>query len=123
MASDDAPILLDVRTEAEYAVSHLPGAVRIDPAAQATEILARLPMDRKIVTYCAIGYRSTELAQRLLAAGRRNVYNMEGSIFQWANEGRALERDGKPVDTVHPYNDSWGKMLDPRRRAKVPPVE
>src|SRR5580704_19234763 len=112
------PVLLDVRTPAEYAVSHLPGAQRIDPDAQISPTLERLPVDRPIVTYCSIGYRSAELAQRLIGAGRRNTYNLEGSIFQWANEGRPLERDGKPVDTVHPYNDSWGKMLDPRRRAK-----
>jgi rhodanese-related sulfurtransferase len=117
------PFLLDVRTPAEYAVSHLPGAQRIDPDARITQTLDQLPPDRPIVTYCSVGYRSAELAQRLIAAGRRNIYNMEGSIFQWANEGRPLERDGKPVDTVHPYNDSWGKMLDPRRRANVPPVE
>ena len=31
--SGAAPLLLDARSEAEYAVSHLPGAVRVDPAA------------------------------------------------------------------------------------------
>jgi rhodanese-related sulfurtransferase len=117
------PFLVDVRTPAEYAVSHLPGAHRIDPAVPTFQTLDQLPLDRPIVTYCSVGYRSAELAQRLIAAGRRNIYNMEGSIFQWANEGRPLERDGKPVDTVHPYNDNWGIMLDLRRRAKVQPVE
>jgi rhodanese-related sulfurtransferase len=117
------PFLLDVRTSAEYAVSHLPGAQRIDPDARITQTLDQFLPDRPIVTYCSVGYRSAELAQRLIAAGRKNIYNMEGSIFQWANEGRPLERDGKPVDTVHPYNNSWGKMLDSRRRAEVPPVE
>ncbi len=117
------PVLLDVRTPAEYAVSHLPGAQQIALDARIDQTLDQFPPDRPIVTYCSVGYRSAELAQRLIAAGRKNIYNMEGSIFQWANEGRPLERDGKPVDTVHPYNDSWGKMLDSRLRAKVPPVE
>jgi rhodanese-related sulfurtransferase len=117
------PFLLDVRTPAEYAVSHLPGAQRIDPDAQITKMLEHLSPDRPIVTYCSVGFRSAELAQRLIAAGRKNTYNMEGSIFQWANEGRPLERDGRPVETVHPYNESWSKMLDPRRRANAPPVE
>jgi len=116
------PILLDVRTQTEYAVSHLPGAQWIDPDARAAETLSRCSPDRPIVTYCAVGYRSAALAQRLIAAGRRDVYNMEGSIFQWANEGRALERNGQPVQTVHPYNENWGKLLDPRRRAQVPLV-
>ncbi len=105
------PLLLDVRTPAEYAVSHLPGAQRIDPDARIIQTLDQFPPDRPIVTYCSVGYRSAELAQRLIAAGRKNIYNVEGSIFQWANEGRPLERDGKPVDTVHPYNDSWGQNV------------
>jgi rhodanese-related sulfurtransferase len=116
------PVLLDVRTQAEYAVSHLRGAQWIDPDAQAADVLLRCSPDRPIVTYCAVGYRSAALAQRLIAAGRRNIYNMEGSIFQWANEGRALERNGKPVDTVHPCNENWGKLLNPRHRAQAPPA-
>jgi Rhodanese-related sulfurtransferase len=73
-------LLLDVRTQAEYAVSYLPGARRVDPNAR-VGILSRLPPVRPIVVYCAAGYRSAELAQRLIAAGLRNVYNMEGWIF------------------------------------------
>jgi rhodanese-related sulfurtransferase len=111
----DRPILiLDVRTEAEYAVSHIRGARRVDPEARASQVLAGLPTDRPIVTYCSVGYRSAALAQRLIAAGRKDVFNLEGSIFQWANEGRPLEQDGKPVSTVHPYNDSWGRLLRSR---------
>jgi rhodanese-related sulfurtransferase len=111
LKGDRPPLLLDVRTEAEYAVSHIPGARRVDPEAQASQALAGLPVDRPIVAYCSVGYRSAALAQRLIAAGRKDVYNLEGSIFQWANEGRPLERDGKPVSTVHPYNAWWGGRL------------
>ena len=32
------------------------------------------------------------------------------SIFQWANEGRPVERDGKPFSTVRPHNEIWGEM-------------
>jgi rhodanese-related sulfurtransferase len=122
LATGDAPILLDVRTQAEYEVSHLPNAQRIEPDNQVAETLSRLPPDRPIVAYCAVGYRSGKLAQRLIAAGRKNVYNMEGSIFQWANEGRPLDCDGKRVETVHPYNHTVGKLLYPQYRANVPPV-
>jgi rhodanese-related sulfurtransferase len=68
------PFLLDVRTPAEYAVSHLPGAQRIDPDARITQTLDQFPPDRPIVTYCSVGYRSAELAQRFIAAGRMNIY-------------------------------------------------
>jgi rhodanese-related sulfurtransferase len=114
------PLLLDVRTGAEFAVSHLPGARRADPKATAAELLPTLPAERPIVVYCSVGYRSSELAARLLRAGRTNVANLEGSIFAWANEGRPLERNGRPVATVHPYNEQFGRLLKPELRAANP---
>ena len=108
IAAKDAPVLLDVRTQEEFAVSHLSGARRVDPDATTVE----LPKDTPIVTYCSVGYRSAKFAQRLQAAGFTNVRNLEGSIFQWANEGRPVE----PGTKVHPYNKKWGVLLDPKVR-------
>ena len=115
-----APVLLDVRTGAEFDVSHLPGARRVEPEAEAAKVAPLLTPGRSVVTYCSVGYRSSAMAQRLAKAGVTEVFNLEGSIFQWANEGRPLERDGKPANKVHPYNGTFGKMLDPQRRAEIP---
>lgn len=109
------PVLLDVRTKAEFNVSHIHGARRIDPSASADAI--DLPKDQAIVTYCSVGYRSGSFAKKLRDAGYKNVQNMSGSIFEWANEGHPVERDGKRVDKVHPYNGTWGKLLKPELRA------
>ena len=114
------PVLLDVRTKAEFDVSHIPGAQRVDPAADATAL--SLPRDQPIVTYCSVGYRSGAFAQKLQSAGYKNVLNMSGSIFQWANEGRPIESNGKPAAKVHPYSARWGKLLKPELRAHVPPA-
>ncbi len=111
------PILLDVRTEPEFAVSHLHGARRVEPAAQADALLPLLPPGRPVVAYCSVGYRSSAVAERLQKAGVQ-VFNLEGSIFQWANEGRPLEAGGRPADKVHPYNEKFGKMLDEKKRAQ-----
>src|SRR5262245_37918812 len=80
------PVLLDVRPAKEYAVSHLPEARQVDPNASAAVVVEGLPPDQPIVVYCSAGYRSSALAQRLHAAGRTDVVNLEGSIFKWANE-------------------------------------
>ncbi|MDQ6913571.1 MAG: rhodanese-like domain-containing protein [Verrucomicrobiota bacterium] len=114
------PVLLDVRTTAEFEVSQIHGAQRVDPEARASEI--KLPKDQPIVTYCSVGYRSGAFAKKLQEAGYTNVQNLSGSIFQWANEGRPLERDGRHVEQVHPYNSSWSKLLKPELRAKIPDV-
>jgi len=114
-----APVLLDVRTVEEWNVSHLPGARRVEPTADAESAAAGLAKETPIVTYCAVGYRSGEIADRLRAAGFKNVRNLEGSIFQWANEHRPLVRDKEHVTQVHPYNSFWGRLLSDEVRAQT----
>jgi rhodanese-related sulfurtransferase len=112
-----APVLLDVRTPDEWNVSHLPGARRVDPNTSAETVVADLPKEMPIVTYCAVGYRSGEMADRLRALGFSNVRNLEGSIFQWANEHRPLVQESERVSTVHPYSPFWGHLLNDDVRA------
>jgi rhodanese-related sulfurtransferase len=114
-----APLLLDVRTPEEWNVSHLPGARRVDPSASVEAAAAEIAKETPIVTYCAVGYRSGDLATRLRAAGFTNVRNLEGSIFEWANEHRPLVHDDQPVKTVHPYNALWGRLLADDVRAPL----
>lgn len=111
------PILLDVRQAEEFAVSHLGGARRIDPDEKFAALKALTATNQPVVVYCSVGYRSSELAQRLLKAGVTNVFNLEGSIFQWANEGRPLAGTNGPAAKVHPYNERWGALLKPDVRA------
>lgn len=114
------PLLLDVRTEEEFAVSHLPGARRIDPEATAAQLDRGIARDQPIVTYCSVGYRSSALAERLRGAGYADVQNLAGSIFAWANEDRPLVSDGKPASLVHPYSAFWSGMVKKERRATLP---
>jgi rhodanese-related sulfurtransferase len=113
------PVLLDVRTEEEWNVSHVSGARRVEPNASIEEATAGMPKGTPIVTYCAVGYRSAALATKMREAGFTNVRNLEGSIFQWANEHRPLVRDGKPVTAVHPYSSLWGRLLTDDARAPL----
>jgi rhodanese-related sulfurtransferase len=115
-SESEAPLLLDVRSEDEYRVSHLHGAIRVEPGGELPESLRSLPKDAPIVAYCSVGYRSSQLVERLKNEGFTNAKNLEGSIFEWANKGYPLERDGKPVRQVHPYDETWGRLLDPSLR-------
>ena len=114
-----APMLLDVRMLEEWDVSHLPGARRVDPSAAVETVGAGMAKDTPIVTYCAVGYRSGDMATRLRAAGFTNVRNLEGSIFEWANEHRPLIRGDERVSRVHPYNALWGRLLAEDVRAPL----
>jgi rhodanese-related sulfurtransferase len=104
-------VLLDARTQSEFDISHLAGASRVDPDSDELDPAPVLG-ETLVVVYCSVGYRSAAVARRLDAAGFRHVYNLEGGIFQWANEGRAVYRGGKRVEEVHPYNRAWGRLLD-----------
>jgi len=114
-----SPVLLDVRTEEEWNVSHLSGARRVDPNSSIEKVAAEISKETPIVTYCAVGYRSGALATKLREAGFTNVRNLEGSIFQWANEHRPLVREDQPVTTVHPYSSLWGRLLVDDARAPL----
>lgn len=103
-------VLLDVRETSEFDVSHLRGARRVSPDARDMAAL-RLPRTATIIVYCSVGYRSAALGQRLRAAGYQQVFNLQGGIFQWANEGRDLHRGSTPVNQVHPYDREWGRLL------------
>lgn len=117
--SRPAPVLLDVRTSDEWNVSHLPGARHVEPSASVESATAGVAKETPIVMYCAVGYRSGEMAERLRASGFTNVRNLEGSIFQWANEHRPLVRGDEHVSQVHPYNTFWGRLLSDDVRAAL----
>ncbi len=117
------PVLLDVRTAAEYAISHLPGAQQVDPESSAEDVMVKLPTDRPWVLYCSVGYRSSHLAQRLLQAGATDLANLDGAIFSWVREGRDLQSDTAVSAVgirVHPYNRIAGRLLRPEHRAPLP---
>ena len=104
-------LLFDVRESEEYAVSHLQGARPTPSKDEALKALQGAPSDQRIVLYCSVGYRSSELAQFLMKKGYTEVYNLEGSIFAWANEGRPVYRGNERVKVVHPYDRIWGRLL------------
>jgi rhodanese-related sulfurtransferase len=122
-ASRARPVLLDARTADEYAVSHLPGALRIDPYRPLLRPLRGMPKDTAIIVYSSVGYRGARVVHWLGLQGYNNATAMSGSIFEWANEGRPVERDGRPVTEVHPYDDSWKYLLSSEYRIDAPAVE
>lgn len=115
------PVLIDVRSPDEYAVSHLPDAINAGSPAEISALVKIVPTNRPVVLYCSVGIRSSKAAHQLLESGRTNVFNLKGSIFQWANEGRTVVRHGQPVTEVHPYNEHWGRLLNPSHHPKASP--
>ncbi len=119
MREERALVLLDARQLDEHRVSHLAGARRVDPDRPDVASLA-IPEGARVVVYCSVGWRSASVADALARAGRSHVFNLEGGIFAWANEGRRVVRGGHAVRAVHPYDATWGRLLRRELHAYTP---
>lgn len=81
--------LVDVRSAAEWAKGHLPGARHIylpELRARAGEVTK----DGCVVVYCDSGYRASLGASLLQQAGWPRVANLPGSMQAWKHAGFAL---------------------------------
>lgn len=105
-------IILDTRSEEEYEVSHIPGAIFTGPNFK-IETIENLDKSKPIVVYCSVGYRSEKYGEKLQNAGFDDVSNLYGGIFEWVNEGNEILAGDKlsKTDKVHTYNASWGKFV------------
>ncbi len=116
-----APLLLDVRSEEEYDVSRIRGAVRVEPDLSTEAFLdrhgARI-QGKDPVFYCSVGERSARLAERVrepaLAAGALSVANLRGGLFRWYNEGHPVVDARGETDAVHPYGPEWEHLIERR---------
>jgi phage shock protein E len=74
--------LVDVRTPAEFAASHLDGAVNLPLGVLESRLHDLEPREQPIVVYCASGMRSRRAAERLRRAGFSMVRNL-GPMSRW----------------------------------------
>jgi len=85
-------VVIDVRTEAEYAAGRIPNARHVS--------LRQLPAhigglekykDRPIVVSCRTGSRSRSAVAYLAENGFEEVYNLKGGLMAWARARQTIE--------------------------------
>ena len=84
IAAGRAPAILDVRSPAEFAAGHVPGAINIpfnQVAARADEL--SVPHDTLLVVYCGHGPRAWIAERALRARGFRNLDYLKGHWARW----------------------------------------
>ena len=90
---DPRLVVVDVRTAAEFAAGHVPGARNVSH----DELPARLAelatiKDKQVVLYCRSGRRTTIAADTLRRAGFSDLAHLEGDWLEWEAAERPVER-------------------------------
>ncbi len=100
LAAQDAElVVLDVRTGAEFAEGHVPGARNISHE----EVGARLSelagaRDKDLVIYCHSGRRTGIAIETLRQAGFTRLLHLDGDFRGWTAAGRPVERAADGAD-------------------------
>jgi rhodanese-related sulfurtransferase len=89
--ADRSLVVLDVRTPAEFAAGHVPGAINIPH----TELAARVAelegaRDDDIVVYCRSGARSATALGVLEKSGFKRLFHLQGDYTRWSEEKRPV---------------------------------
>ncbi len=89
---DDVPIVLDVRSEFEYRMGHVPGAYNLEDrqVPYRIEELKQLK-DREIVVYCEVGPRARWVEGYLRQEGFSDVKHLVGDFSAWKRAGHPVE--------------------------------
>ena len=84
-------ILVDVRTEDEYNSGYIENSLNIDYFSNAFSVNAdKLDKNTPIILYCRSGNRSSMSANKISKLGFKEIYNLEGGILEWIEEGNAI---------------------------------
>ncbi|MFM8421144.1 MAG: rhodanese-like domain-containing protein [Verrucomicrobiota bacterium] len=83
-------VVLDVRTQAEFDLAHIPGAVNLDVNGPDFEKAAgKLDRSKVYLVHCASGIRSMKACNIMRPLGFTNLNNLQGGFRAWDKAQRA----------------------------------
>ncbi len=85
LKTQQAPLILDVRTLEEIAICRIDGSMVI-PLPELSDRLGELDPSRSIVVHCKSGVRSAKAITLLNAAGFTKLKNLKGGVLGWIKE-------------------------------------
>ena len=93
LRTEQPPLLLDVRTLAEFRTGHIPKARHLDHR-NLEKALPELQAyrDQTIVLYCETGARSRTAKRRLEQQGFTRVYHLRGDMVAWRRQGLPIRK-------------------------------
>ena len=98
---DHRVIIIDLRTEGEYAGGFIEGAINRNYYGPGfDDTLAGLEKGKEYLIYCASGGRSNAAFNKMKALGFKMVYNMLGGINTWKSAGYPIVTGSTGVDYI-----------------------
>lgn len=82
LSSSAPPLAVDVRTPREREQKHIAGSLSI-PLNRLGDNLEKLPKNRRLLVYCAGGYRSSIAASLLQGRGFDSICEIAGGVAAW----------------------------------------
>ena len=81
--------LVDVRTPKEYDEMRIANAQNIDFSSPTFEDdIIKLDKEKPVILYCKGGSRSAKCAKKLISAGFKKIYDLEGGISKWKHSDK-----------------------------------
>ena len=112
-----SPVLIDVRSPAEYRAGHIPGAQLIPVEELSPGIVQKRlgrsgpGSDETLYLTCQAGPRAARAAQVLSQSGLGNVALVEGGTQRWQQAGLPLNRCGKAISLERQVQIALGSLL------------
>ena len=79
-------IILDVRTESEYAQEHIEGAINM-PLSEIDSRLSEMDPEDEFLVYCTSGSRSSMAIATMLENEYTKIYHLPSGIIAWRKAG------------------------------------
>jgi rhodanese-related sulfurtransferase len=91
--SNQAPVILDVRSEEEFRAGHIPGAINL-PVTQMPGRIDDLAAykDREIVVHCEVGPRAGMASWMLRRSGFEDLVELKGHMQAWRIAGLPTDK-------------------------------
>jgi rhodanese-related sulfurtransferase len=108
------PLLVDARPADQYGLSHVDGALNLDPSQPDITRLQHVRRDIPVVVYDGPGVVGAAMVKALSDTGFTRVSNLDGGLFRWVNEGHPVVNEQGAATKVSPISWTWGRLLKAR---------
>lgn len=89
---DDNAMLIDVREFFEFKKSRIKDATNIPSSGNLDYAADTIDKSKSLFLYCTTDFRSIRVAEKFAEKGFRAVYNLEGGIRKWKQDGFPVEK-------------------------------